>query len=112
MENALLHFDDQRYRLIAWCIMPNHVHALIEMKEDWNLARIVHSWKSYTSHTANEILGRSGEFWFREYHDRFIRDDDHFAKAVRYIEHNPVTGLVRLREEWRWCSAWWQKEKE
>jgi REP-associated tyrosine transposase len=113
MENALLHLDDQRYRLIAWCIMPNHVHALIEMKEDWNLARIVHSWKSYTAHTANEILGRSGEFWFREYHDRFIRDDDHFAKAVRYIEHNPVkAGLVRLREEWRWSSAWWQKEKE
>ncbi len=111
VENALLHFDDERYRLIAWCIMPNHVHALVELKEDWNLASVVHSWKSYTAHEANEILGRSGEFWFREYHDRFIRDDDHFAKVVRYIEHNPVKArLVRLREEWQWSSAWWQKE--
>ncbi|HEX4961909.1 MAG TPA: transposase [Thermoanaerobaculia bacterium] len=112
VENALLHFDDQRYHLIAWCIMPNHVHGLIEMQENWTLGSIVHSWKSYTAHRANQILRRSGEFWFREYHDRFIRDDAHFARAVRYIEHNPVKGkLVRLPEEWRWSSAWWQKDE-
>src|SRR6185369_9034500 len=28
-ENALLHFDEQRYRLLAWCVMPNHVHVMI-----------------------------------------------------------------------------------
>ncbi|HEY7215578.1 MAG TPA: transposase, partial [Thermoanaerobaculia bacterium] len=104
---ALLHFDGQRYRVIAWCVMPNHVHGLIETRGGWPLARIVHSWKSYTSHAANQILGRSGDFWFREYHDRFIRDDQHFAKAVAYIEHNPVQArLISAREEWRWSSAW------
>jgi len=107
VENALLHFDDQRYRLIAWCIMPNHVHVLAETRADWPLAAIVHSWKSYTAHAANEILRRSGEFWFRDYHDRFIRDDRHLAKAVEYIEQNPLkAGLVSAQEEWRWSSAW------
>ena len=107
VEEALLHFDGLRYRLIAWCIMPNHVHGLVEMFAGWPLARVVHSWKSYTAQRANQILARHGEFWFREYHDRFIRDDRHFAKAVEYIEQNPVKAkLVGAAERWRWSSAW------
>ena len=110
VENALLYFDNQRYRLIAWCVMPNHVHGLIETKESWSLAEILHSWKSYTALRANQILGRSGDFWFREYHDRFIRDDRHFRNTVNYIEQNPVkAGLVNRPEGWRWSSAWWEK---
>jgi REP element-mobilizing transposase RayT len=106
VEETLLVFDGQRYRLIAWCVMPNHVHALIETDESWDLGDILHSWKSFTAHRANQILGRSGDFWFREYFDRFIRDDRHFGNAVNYIEDNPVkAGLVRTREEWRWSSA-------
>lgn len=106
VEETLLLFDGARYRLIAWCVMPNHVHVLIETWEKWNLGDVVHSWKSFTAHGANQILGRSGEFWFREYFDRFIRDDQHFSNAVNYIENNPVkAGLVRNREEWRWSSA-------
>jgi len=110
VENALLHFDGQRYRLIAWCVMPNHVHGLIETLDAWPLASILHSWKSYTAHIANEILRRSGDFWFREYYDRFIRDERHFRSAVTYIERNPVKArFVRLPEEWRWSSAWWKR---
>ncbi|HEX6904233.1 MAG TPA: transposase [Thermoanaerobaculia bacterium] len=107
VENALLHFDAQRYCLIAWCLMPNHVHALIETAEPWPLGAIIHSWKSFTSHEANRILRRSGDFWFREYFDRFIRDEQHFVNAVTYIERNPVkAGLAGSPEEWRWSSAW------
>jgi len=113
VENALLHFDAQHYRLIAWCIMPNHVHGLVEAWADWPLARIVHSWKSYTAHAANQLLGRSGGFWFREYHDRFIRDERHFAHACSYIEGNPVkAGLVLAIEDWRWSSARWRQQSE
>lgn len=113
VEEALLHFDDQRYRLIAWCVMPNHVHALVETREEWPLATVVHSWKSFTAHRANPILKRSGDFWLREYFDRFIRDDRHFANAVGYIEMNPVkAGLVARAEEWRWSSAWRRGREE
>jgi REP-associated tyrosine transposase len=108
-ESALFHFDGQRYRLIAWCVMPNHVHALIETNEDWPLAGVFHSWKSFTTHKANRILKRTGELWQREYHDRFIRDDRHFAKAVSYIESNPVkAGLVQAPDQWKWSSARWR----
>ena len=86
--------------------MPNHVHTIIETEELWPLDGIIHSWKSHTSHKSNKLLHRSGEFWFREYHDRYIRDEEHSAKAIDYVENNPVkAGLVRFKEEWRWSSA-------
>jgi putative DNA methylase len=107
VENALLFFDNQRYRLLAWCVMPNHVHILIEPMPGFGLDRILHSWKSFTAKEANRILKRSGEFWQVEYHDRYIRDDEHFAAAKLYIEHNPVkAGLAVAPHEYRWSSAW------
>lgn len=105
-EGALLHFDDQRYRLLAWCIMPNHVHAMIETREGFPLPEILQSWKSFTSKQANKLLGRQGEFWQREYLDRYIRHAEHYEQAVAYIEENPVkAGLVRVKTDWPWSSA-------
>jgi REP element-mobilizing transposase RayT len=106
VEQALLYFDGERYRIIAWCIMPNHAHVIIEIWADHPLAGIAHSWKSYTAHEANKSLHISGTFWFREYHDRYVRDEGHLENAVEYVENNPVkAGLVRTKEEWKWSSA-------
>ncbi len=106
VENALLHFDGARYRLIAWVIMPNHVHVLIETFEGYPLGNILHSWKSYTAKEANRILGRTGQFWFREYFDRYIRDERHLGRAIRYIHNNPVkAGLADKPEDWLFSSA-------
>jgi REP element-mobilizing transposase RayT len=106
VEGALFHFDGQRYRLLAWCIMPNHVHALIETREDFPLADVLHAWKSYTSHEANKLLRRNGEFWQREYLDRFVRNAEHYENVIAYIEENPVkAGLAKHKTEWPWSSA-------
>jgi REP element-mobilizing transposase RayT len=106
VQNALLYFDGQRYRLLAWCVMPNHVHIIIEPIEPHALSDIVHSWKSFTAKAANKHLARSGEFWMREYFDRYIRNAGHFARAVAYAEENPVkAGLVATKTDWRWSSA-------
>jgi putative transposase len=107
IQTALLAFNGERYTLIAWCVMPNHVHALAAIKPGYTLGRIIHSWKSYTSKKANQILGRSGPLWAPEYFERFMRDDDHCAKIAAYIEGNPVkAGLCRNIDEWPFSSAW------
>ena len=110
MEETLLRFDPIRYRLLAWCIMPNHVHVLIEPIE--LLGKIVQSWKSYTGrwavqHSAKLGLGvRGNPFWMREYWDRYIRNGEHLAQVIRYIHQNPVkAGLCAAPEDWRWSSA-------
>jgi putative DNA methylase len=110
VQNALLHFHEQRYLLHAWCVMPNHVHTLITPQAGWRLEKITHSWKSYTAHEANKLLKRQGDFWMHEPFDRFIRDETHFHRVVHYIERNPVkAGLCRRPEDWKWSSAYKRK---
>jgi putative DNA methylase len=106
VQENLLHFDGKHYRLLAWVVMPNHVHALIETSQT-PLAEILHGWKSFTAKAANRLLQQKGVFWQPEYFDRFIRDEEHFGKAVRYIEKNPVkAGLAKSPEEWFFGSAY------
>ena len=81
VENALLCFDQQRYELFEWKIMPNHVHLLCRIYPDWNLDEIIHSWKSFTAHKANKMLNRTGPFWMLDYFDRYIRNQKHFLKT-------------------------------
>jgi putative transposase len=106
VQDALLHFDGQRYRLLAWVIMPNHVHVLLETSAGHPISSIMHAWKPFTANAANRILGRTGRFWQPEYFDRAIRDERHLASAIEYIHQNPVrAGLVDRPENWPFSSA-------
>ena len=106
VEQALLRFDGERYRLIAWVVMPNHVHGLVETFEGYPLPGILHTWKSFTASAANALLGRKGAFWFPDYFDRFIRDERHLSSAIAYIHDNPVkAGLVIEPAAWPFTSA-------
>ena len=88
VEATLLRFDGERYRLLAWSVMPNHVHALVEILPGYTLTQVLHTWKSYTAHAANRALGRSGAFWQVEYWDRYIRDQEHLRNTAQYIHGN------------------------
>jgi putative transposase len=106
VQEALLYFDSQRYQLLAWCVMPNHVHVLIETRDGYPLGEVVHSWKSFTAKQINHRLGRSGMVWAADYFDRYIRDDAHLQGAIDYIEDNPVkAGLAGRPEDWPFSSA-------
>jgi type I restriction enzyme R subunit/putative DNA methylase len=118
VEEGFLRADGQRYRLLAWCVMPNHAHALIQQ---WTpLADIVRSWKAYSGRWALRSLAerstgsakpssktpRSPKFWQPGYWDRFMRDERHFNATIEYVHHNPVkAGLCAKPEDWPWSSA-------
>ena len=105
-QGTLLHFDGDRYHLLSWVIMPNHMHVLVRFVKEFPVPRVLHSWKSYIANQGNKLIGRSGHFWQREYFDRFIRNETHFRNAVAYIEGNPVkAGLCRSSEDWPYSSA-------
>jgi REP element-mobilizing transposase RayT len=101
VQDSLLKFDGIRYRLFSWVVMPNHIHSLMTRFEQYELSDILHSLKSFTSHEANKMLGRAGQFWIEDYFDRYIRNEEHFERTVKYIENNPVkAGLCRRAEDW------------
>ena len=104
VKSALLKFDDEKYDLLSWCIMPNHVHVLIKTKIP--LDKIVHSWKSFTSKEIIKKLNLNIKtFWQVEYHDRYIRDSKHFNLCKTYIEENPLkAGLVNNAKDWPYSN--------
>jgi len=106
VQSAVLYFDADRYRVHAWCVMPNHAHVLSTPLGGVSLSAMVHSWKSFTAHAINATLHRRGTLWFEEYFDRLIRDDDHFWTVKAYIEENPVkAGLCLSPMDWPFSSA-------
>ena len=102
VRDALAHFDGSRYDLFAWCVMPNHVHAVVRPAAGHALSEIMHSWKSFTVKKANALLDRTGEFWQAEYFDHLVRDEDDFRKQVNYVLTNPArAGLTN----WPWIGC-------
>ena len=104
---SLLLFDNLRYLLAAWVVMPNHGHVLLKPLPGFSLTSIMKGLKGNTANQANKSLGRTGKFWHPDYFDRYIRDEEHFRKTVRYIENNPVkAGLVDTPDKWKYSSAY------
>jgi len=104
---ALQFFEGQRYRQFAWCLMPNHVHAVFRPLPNWSLEKILHSWKSFTAKEANKLLNRVGEFWEPEYFDHLIRSEEEFYRYIQYVASNPITAGLK---DWKW--VWVRAMKE
>jgi len=112
VQDAFHHFHGIRYHLHAWCVMPNHVHVLIEPLV--GIAATVQGWKSVTARWIlrnAKPLGLSvpegKALWLRDYWDRYIRDENHYRSVVDYIHRNPVkAGLCPAPQDWPWSSAW------
>tara|TARA_R110001592_G_scaffold133922_3_gene349424 strand:+ start:719 stop:1312 length:594 start_codon:yes stop_codon:yes gene_type:complete len=113
VQDNLRYFDGQRYRLIAWCVMPNHVHVIAETIDGYALEDVAHSWKSYSAHKLNQIVGRKGAVWQTEVFDRYMRGPLHLARTLFYVEQNPVTAnIVATAESWPFGSAHYRGEVE
>ena len=101
IQNSLKHFDGDRYELLAWAVMPNHVHAVVRPLGTHTLTDILHSWKSFAAKQANSILGHQGQLWQEEYYDHLIRDEEDFNNEVNYVVNNPAKAGLK---DWPWCG--------
>lgn len=110
VSNAIKYRDSHEYDLVCYCIMPNHVHLVVEILDHHSpagqgtaryLTKILQSLKSYTAIESNRILGRSGQLWQRENYDRVVRNERELEETVKYILYNPVkAGLVTDWKNW------------
>ena len=106
VEDALTFHHAERYQLISWCVMPNHVHATYATLDDWSPADIHKTWKGYTARRINEAVGVTGELWERETFDHLVRKTAHADYFAWYVENNPVlAGLVADPADWPLSSA-------
>ncbi len=98
-----LHFRDKLdYGLVAYCLMSNHAHFVIDKREaeekDKPLFRILQSFKRHTAHKANVLLNRTGAFWHSESYDHLVRDNSELRRIIWYVLQNPVKAGL--------CSEW------
>jgi putative transposase len=95
-----------RLELHAFVVMPEHVHLLLTPAPGVTLERSIQFIKGGYSHALTAELGRAGEVWQRGFTDHRIRDKNDFDNHRAYIHENPVRrGLVKLAENYRYCSA-------
>ncbi len=109
-------FDGEKYDLAAYCIMPNHVHLLIETRDvaskpahdgstsPYPLTDTLKRLKGRTARYCNLALGRRGRFWQHESYDHVVRDAREYGRIVMYILNNPIkAGLVSRWQDWSGC---------
>lgn len=89
LSDSMKYFDGSKYQLLAYVIMPNHVHALFQLYERNTIESVMHSIKSYSSKVINKKTGRTGSVWMKEYFDRIVRSERHLNSCVNYILGNP-----------------------
>ena len=103
------HFDDVRYQLSCYVVMPNHVHVIVRpsFSDSADLEVILRGWKGYSARGINRLLRRNGSLWQDESFDRIVRNEEHLYRAVQYIGANPLrAGLPK--ENWvRWIRPDW-----
>src|SRR5438876_6734260 len=92
--DALRHFHNKRYELFAVCVMPDHVHLLMQPwpKENdgegnivfWSLSELLRSIKSFSAHEINKVQGKSEAVWEKERFDRYVRSDRDLEDKFHY----------------------------
>ncbi|MBI5570196.1 MAG: transposase [Desulfomonile tiedjei] len=102
--DAIEHLAGDRYDLLAYVVMDDHVHVLAAPVEEFPLQQVVHTWKSYTANRLQRDFGRVGTVWQKEYFDRIVRNEDELMTKVDYIVHNPVRRWPELGE-YRWVGT-------
>lgn len=97
--------EEARVKVLAYCLMPNHVHlVLVPSSEDGLRAAVAETHRHYAA-AINRRHGWRGHLWQERFHSCPLHED-HLLFAVRYVELNPVRArLVDTAQDWRWSSA-------
>jgi len=99
MTAALRYFDRDRYELLSFVVMDDHVHVLFTPADAYRLEELTHSWKSYSAHQLCTEHGRSAPVWQAESYDHVVRDERALRETAQYIIANP-------ERRWPWMTEY------
>lgn len=91
--------------IIAYCIMPTHIHLILKQIEDNGISKYVNLiLKSYSKYF-NEKHKRKGPLWESRFKNILVETEEQFLHLTRYIHLNPSTAfLVNEPANWDFSS--------
>lgn len=94
------------FELIAWVILPDHFHLIIDPKRQ-DISTLIQRIKmSFAAYYRKKNGLASGRVWHNRFWDHIIRDNNDMQRHVNYIHFNPVKhGLVKSPFEWEYSSV-------
>ena len=92
-------------RLLAYCLMPNHVHLVLWPREDGEVSRWMQWLMTAQVRRHHRRHGSDGHLWQGRFKAFPIQRDEHLLSVLRYVERNPLRAkLVARAEDWPWSS--------
>ncbi|MBI5395907.1 MAG: transposase [Verrucomicrobia bacterium] len=98
VSKSLLHFDGDRYAMLDFVVMPNHVHLLATFSDEEAMLAQCESWKHFMATQINKRLGGSGRFWQQDAFDHLVRHEAQFERLRQYIAENPSKAKLKAGE--------------
>jgi putative transposase len=103
--------EKYRFQLTNFCIMPTHVHLLIEPGERACLSRIMQWIKTNSAKRWNRIHGSKDHLWGDRYFARAVRNQQEYEFVMDYIDKNPVVvGLAETPAAWKASGAYYREK--
>jgi putative transposase len=105
--NVLQRYKDKHaMRILAYCLMGNHIHILAVPGEETSLAKGIGGTNLIYTQYINRKYSRSGRLWQNRFFSSVVEEEPYLWAVMRYIEQNPVRSkLVKKVEDYQWSSA-------
>jgi len=102
----LKHYKNKYYfKLYAYCLMPNHIHLIIDVRKTNDLAKIMQGLTQVYSVWFNNKYNKVGRLWQGRFKSMLIQKDKYLIDCLIYIELNPVrANIISSPGEYTWCS--------
>lgn len=102
---AAKHLAEKLVNIIAYCLMPTHLHFILEELAAGGISKFMNRILSSHTHYFNPRYNRKGHLWEGRFKNILIDDDSYLLHLTRYLHLNPVTAnLVEKPEDWEFSS--------
>jgi len=96
---------EKRVQVIAYCLMPTHIHFVIKQMKDNGISRFMADLKNSYTRYFNLHHRRKGPLWEGRFKNVLIETSDQLAHVTRYVHLNPVSSaMIEKPEEWKYSS--------
>ncbi|MFZ5802099.1 MAG: REP-associated tyrosine transposase [Candidatus Omnitrophota bacterium] len=93
------------YKVYGYCLMPDHLHAILHPQGGFNLSFIMKMIKGSFARKINKLNGEEGSLWQKRFYDEMIRNEKQLLNQLEYMHQNPVAdGLAKTPGDYPFSS--------